>query len=272
MTRNLTLPLLLAVAGIYLFASAPPPLPDEDQAGRMQDAAIHVKVLLDAANAANAAARKIYTERIVTAGQEAGLAFDEDWRKPDREAGPLPALFLRAVAESLQQQSSALALFLGSDNPINPSNAFTGDQVAAFAALRQDRRARYFPMPDLGRQVALYADVAVAAGCVKCHNEHPKTPKRDWVRGDVMGATTWTYPAAVLNEHELRTALAQVYAAIDQAYRTYLEKARRFADPPVIGSEWPRKGHRRLPDAQTFMAAVKEASALSVLNGAVLLQ
>lgn len=272
MTRRLALALAAALAGIYLLVSAPPPLPEGAQAGRAEAAAIPVKVLLDAANAANSAARTIYTERIVSPGQEAGLVFGEEWRRPEREEGPLPALFLRAVADSLQRQSSPLALFLGSDKPISPSNAFTGEQVAAFEALKRDRRPRYFAMPDLDRQVALHADVAVAEGCVTCHNEHPRTPKKDWVRGDVMGATTWTYPAALVTERELRAGLAQVYAAIEEAYRAYLDKTGRFADPPVIGAEWPGKGRRRLPDAETFMAAVREASALAVLEGAVLLR
>jgi hypothetical protein len=261
---------IVLLAAIYLFVTAPPPLP-EREAGEGA-ARLPARVLLDAANIANAAARKIYTERIVSHGQEAGLAFAEDWRQPEREAGPLPALFLRLVASTLRQRGAPLGLFLGSDHPINPSNGFKGRQVEVFAGLREDRKPRYFEMAEDRAQVALYADVAVAAGCVACHNAHPATPKRDWKLGDVMGATTWTYPRPVLSDHELRTGLAQVVDAVEEAYRTYLDKTRHFAEPPAIGPFWPGKGERRLPDAETFMTAVKEECAAAILNTAVLLR
>ena len=138
--------------------------------------------------------------------------------------------------------------------------------------LKQDRKPRYFEMTDVGIQVALYADVAVAAGCVGCHNGHPKSPRHDWVLGDVMGAATWTYPRSTVSDRELRIGIAQVYDAIERAYRAYLDKARRFAEPPSIGPGWPERGQRRLPDADTFMAAVKAASATAILNIAVLLR
>lgn len=264
--------LALAVAAIYLFVSAPPPLPDEPGTGDAPTAELSVKVLLDSANFVNAAARKIYTERIVSRGQEAGLSFNEDWLQPGSQAGPLPALFLRRVAAELQLRGSPLALFLGSDQPISPSNAFKGEQVSHFEALKQDRKPRYFAMPTLQVQVALYADVASAPGCVSCHNEHPKSPKTDWRLGDVMGATTWTYPRAAISDRDLRHGIAQVYDAIEEAYAAYLDKMRHIPDPPAVGTTWPEKGRRQLPDTMTFMAAVKEATASQILDLAVLLQ
>jgi hypothetical protein len=269
-SRAITAVAIAGLAAVYLFVTAPPPLPE--RAPWESGPKIPAKVLLDAANIANAAARRIYTERIVSHGQEAGLAFAEDWRQPAREAGPLPALFLRLVASALQERGAPLGLFLGSDHPINPSNGFKGEQLLAFDALRQDRKPRYFEMTDDRLQVALYADVAVAAGCVACHNAHPATPKRDWQLGEVMGATTWTYPRPVLSDHELRTGLAQVVDAIEEAYRTYLDKTRHFTEPPAIGPFWPGTGERRLPDPETFMAAVKEECAAAILNTAVLLR
>lgn len=270
--KKIAVSLSLVVAGIYLFVSAPPQLPEEHSARSGETSRIPVKVLLDSANLVNAAARKIYTERIVTKGQEAGLAFTEDWHRPEVQAGPLPALFLRAVSTKLQEQGASLGLFLGSDQPIVSSNAFKGEQVRYFEALKGDLKPRYFEMPTLRRQVALYADIAVAKGCVSCHNEHPNTPKRDWKLGDVMGATTWTYPNALLSDQELRQGIAQVYDAIEKAYTIYLEKSRQFDEPPSIGQGWPEKGRKQVPDAETFMAAVKDATAPSILMAAVLLQ
>jgi hypothetical protein len=272
MIKHLITALVLVCAAIYLFVSAPPPLPDERAHGPADAPTIPVKVLLDSVNLVNAAARAIYTERIVSRGQEAGLAFDEDWNLPGVEAGPLPALFLRQVAAELQKQESALALFLGSDQPISPSNIFKGEQDRHFQELKEDRKPRYFPMPGLQVQVALYADIAAAPGCVSCHNEHPNTPKRDWKLGDVMGAATWTYPRPSVSDHELRRGIAQAYEAIERAYTAYLVKTRDFRQAPSIGSGWPEKGRRQLPSAEIFITAVKDATASSVLNAAILLQ
>jgi adenylate cyclase len=272
MMKSLIVALFLSIAAVYLFVTAPPPLKDEVSFGASEAPKIPVKALLDAANLVNAAARKIYTERIVTRGQEAGLAFNEDWQRPEVEAGPLPALFLREVAAELRKQDASLALFLGSDQPISPSNAFKGEQVGHFDALKQDQKPRYFEMPSLQVQVALYADLAVVPGCVSCHNEHPNTPKRDWKLGDVMGATTWTYPRPVVSDRELRQGIAQVYEAVGRAYATYLDKTRQFREPTSIDSRWPEKGRRQLPDVETFISAVKDATAPSILDMAVLLQ
>jgi hypothetical protein len=272
MMKSLIAALLLSIAAIYLFVTAPPPLAEGGSPASNDRPTIPVKVLLDSANLVNAAARKIYTERIVSRGQEAGLSFNEEWRQPEVESGPLPALFLREVASELQKQDAALALFLGSDQPISSSNAFKGEQIGQFEALKHDRKPRYFEMPSLQLQVGLYADLAVAPGCVSCHNEHPNTPKRDWKLGDVMGATTWTYPRSTVTDRELRQGVAQVYEAIAGAYATYLAKTQRFRDAPLTGGHWPEKGRRQLPDVETFVAAVKDATAASILNTAVLFQ
>ena len=42
---------------------------------------------------------------------------------------------------------------------------------------------------------AIYADVAVAQACIGCHNSDPLSPKRDFKRGDVMGAVVISIPA-----------------------------------------------------------------------------
>jgi hypothetical protein len=39
----------------------------------------------------------------------------------------------------------------------------------------------------LSDNVRLITPVIMTAGCVKCHNSHPDSPKRDWKVGDVRG-------------------------------------------------------------------------------------
>ena len=210
-------------------------------------------------NAVNAQTRKLYTERIVAAGQLAGLQFGEDWKQDGVEAGPLPALFLRLVAEKLQQKKPLLGLFLGSDKPINPSNLFTGRQEAEFTQIKATGKPRFFAMPD-GSQVAMFPDLAAATPCISCHNKHKNTPKKDWKLNEIMGAVTWVRQDNVISMDEYRLLLGNLYEAIEESYSDYLRKAATFKNPPIIGADWPAKGKRALPDAKTLMETVYAAT------------
>ena len=41
---------------------------------------------------------------------------------------------------------------------------------------------------------AIYADRAVSQACVGCHNTHPRSPKKDFKMGDVMGGLVIEIP------------------------------------------------------------------------------
>ncbi len=255
--------LALTVLGTYLFVMAPPPLPEKD-AATTKGATIDAVRMFETINAVNAQTRKLYTERIVGAGQLAGLQFGEDWKQGGVEAGPLPALFLRLVAEKLQQKKPLLGLFLGSDKPINPSNLFAGRQETEFAQIRVTGKPRFFSMPD-GSQVAMFPDVAAATPCVSCHNKHKSTPKKDWRLNDIMGAVTWVHQTDVISTDEYRIMLGNLYAAIEESYSDYLRKAATFRNPPTIGADWPAKGKRALPDSKAMMETVYAATSNVVL-------
>ena len=126
---------LFSIGGVYLFASAPPELTDAN-ALTTDARVIETGNMLNAVNAINASAREIYTSRIVGAGKAAGLGFGEDWAEPDVAKGPLPALFLRLVSAQMETKPERLGLYLGSDEPINKSNLFSGTQATAFEAVK----------------------------------------------------------------------------------------------------------------------------------------
>lgn len=157
----------------------------------MQTRTIPVERLFKTVNDINAAARSIYTSRIVGGGLKAGMKFCEDWADPGVDKGPLPALFLRLVAGELERRPPQIGLYLGSDAQINASNLFTGAQAEAFAKVRATRAGEFQPSNATSPAVAMYPDFASAAPCVSCHNDHPDSPKTDWKLNDVMGATTW---------------------------------------------------------------------------------
>ncbi len=252
----------MVILGIYLFVSAPPPLPSE-QEGRLS-AQIPIDRVMATIAAENDAVRTLYTREIVGKGQTAGLAFDEFWRKEEVLAGPLPALFLREAAGSVQRTDVPLGLFLGSDYPISSANRFQGEQATVFEKVKETREAVIFFDDASQMHTAMFPDLASAQPCVSCHNEHAESPKTDWVMNDVMGATTWTYPRGSVTMEEYLEIVATVRAGFRYAYSEYLVEAAAFTDPPEIGEQWPSDGYF-LPSADVFMEEfAQRASAPSI--------
>ncbi len=249
--------------GVYLFASAPPPLVDQSTTGGDRRV-VEVEKLFNAVNAVNEAARTIYTKQIVGVGLKIGFKFGEDWAEPNIEKGPLPALFLRLAAHQLETKPPQLGLYLGSDEPINKSNLFTRDQAVAFTMLKETR-IPIFTQDEAVGHIAMYPDIAEVQPCVSCHNDHLDSPKADWELNDVMGATTWTYPKGRIGMSEYLETLDAMFQSIEETYTQYLEKTSRFQVPILITDEWPSANNPVLPNAKTFMVAVRRASAETII-------
>ena len=228
---------------VYLFATAPPELTDRGAAGGASDTVATAR-LFNVANSINDAARLVYTKRIVGGGSAAGLKFGEDWAEPGVDEGPLPALFLRLVAGRMETKPEPLGLYLGSDQPINKSNHFSDDQLTQFLAVKT-QRAPSFGQTTTGFLVAMYPDFASAQPCVDCHNEHPDSPKTDWRLGDVMGATTWTYPSKAVSASELLAVSTAVLAAVEESYQAYLDKTQSFSHRSSSAPTGPQKTYKR---------------------------
>jgi hypothetical protein len=142
--------------------------------------------------------RMFYTVHIVERMQRTGsMTSSEHWR--EENALPLPAQFLR--------ESSALGAEIGSPVryrliarwPINPDNAPKTDieeRGLEDTRLHSDRPYTGIVMQDQQRWfTAVYADLAISQACVACHNAHPKSRKKDFKIGDVMGAIVISIPA-----------------------------------------------------------------------------
>lgn len=248
--------LLLCALIVYLFANAPPPLTEPTSSG----VAIPVERVFAVVDAENHAVRALWTKEIVGAGKPVGLKFDEHWRDPDVQAGPLPALFLRETARSLERDPVRLSLFLGSDYPINAANKFQGVQTEKYAMIKQTTQPQFFYATDTTLYTGMFPDRAVAQPCVDCHNNHPDTPKHDWQLNEIMGATTWCYPAAQVSSDELLQIVAALRRAFRDTYAGYLKKVETFSNPPPIGEHWPREGYY-LPALEIFMAEVERRTA-----------
>jgi adenylate cyclase len=253
--------MLCALLGVYLFASAPAPLAEpRPDAGKQ----LSVQTLFELCAAENASVRQLYTESIVAAGKQVGLRFDEAWRTPTLDAGPLPALFLREASRALEKRAR-LGLYLGSDYPVRRANLFTGASAEAFAQLRRDREPRFFYMADVQLHTGMFPDLASVKACVECHNQHPDSAKHDWKLGDVMGAVTWTYPESTVSLSEALMVLGALRSSFRDAYEAYLAKVRTFRSPPEIGSQWPTHGYY-LPTSATFMDEMTRRSSSATLE------
>ena len=96
-----TISAIAAVACVYLFATAPAPLPEAAERSGSRNAVIPVSKLFDTVNLVNAKTRQIWTSRIVAKGMEAGLKFEEHWLDDGEEAGPLPAVSVSIMRREL---------------------------------------------------------------------------------------------------------------------------------------------------------------------------
>lgn len=211
----------------------------------------------------------MYTKAIVGAGKKKGLKFDEDWEKDHIEAGPLPALFLRGIAGDIRKKGDVpLGLFLGSDFPIRKSNKFSGKQADLFVEIRKDSLPKYFYDQETKLYTAMFPDFAGAAPCVSCHNNHKETTKSDWVLGDIMGATTWTYPEDSVSSDELQSIIMAYRDGAAATFQAYLDKAATFKENeiPMSGDSWPADGYQ-LPSPKVFLDSVNSLAAEETLRG-----
>jgi adenylate cyclase len=254
---------VVVLLGIYLFVSAPPELPDGTARGKT----IPAETALAMLDAENAAIRAIYTREIVGEGSKQGLAFREDWKKDGVRAGPLPALLLRETSTRLQMQVPQLSLFLGSDFPLVKENLFKGEQATHYREVKKTLQPQFFFDTAQGRTTGMFPDRAAAAACVQCHNEHPDTPKKDWVLGEAMGATTWSYAGRRIPPDTLLRMIRQLRESAVDAYGSYLQKVAAYPGNarPTIGDKWPRDGFF-LPDRETFRKAVEAQNAQGTLR------
>jgi adenylate cyclase len=211
--------------------------------------------------------RTLYTKAIVGAGKKQGMKFDEDWRKNEVEAGPLPALFLRGIATSIKKGDVPLGLYLGSDFPINNANKLKGKQAELFKQIKKDQKPQFFYDKDQKLHTAMFADLASAETCVSCHNNHKQTTKNDWKLGDVMGTTTWQYPSDSLSYKGAIAVLNAYSKGTVDTYKEYLAEVATFteSEKPEIGNKWPSQG-KYLPTAEVFIDSIRKLTAYKTMK------
>ena len=238
---HLLLLLLFITINVYLFVSAPAPLLlNKEQKSYTYSVEDAFKVIAKL----NDITRTFYTKEIVGNGKKVGLKFDEHWKDKAVEAGPLPALFLRETSAVIEKNTIPLGLFLGSDYPIARANLFEGIQAEKFKEIKNNQQPTFFYDEDTKRYIGMFPDFASAGACVSCHNDHPDTPKKDWMLNDIMGATTWSYPRDSLTTNELMGWIKIYKHGTLETYNKYLEAISTFQDnpKPKIAEKFPAEG------------------------------
>ena len=158
---------------------------------------ISPKTVADYIHSVIQADRTFYTTEIVERMQSRGIIFASEHWKEDGEL-PLPAQFVLESGRLVAEQPNGIRFRLISSWPINKRNAPTTEfERAGLTKILENTNAPYAGVTTEGRVrvfQALYPDKALSYQCADCHNVHPKSPKRDFKEGDVMGGVLVTIP------------------------------------------------------------------------------
>ncbi|MDT7041892.1 c-type heme family protein [Candidatus Nitronereus thalassa] len=129
------------------------------------------------------AARTVYVKGIIGKAKKGGVSPNEDWVKEDHSI-MLPAQYVKAIGAEIKD----FELTLVGTNPLYSSNAAKTDKEKEMLAALASGKEKMVTFEDGNMTKGMSADFAIVEGCADCHNKHPKTTKKDWKKGDFMGA------------------------------------------------------------------------------------
>lgn len=128
--------------------------------------------------------RTVYAKQIVAQAAKSNVKPDENWTKDDH-AIMLPAQFLKAAGAELKD----FELGLIGLTPIYKDNLpKTKAEEDALKQLAANPGMGILTFEDGNQFKGIAADLAIADSCVACHNAHPASAKKDFKKGDLMGA------------------------------------------------------------------------------------
>lgn len=152
----------------------------------------------DALFAVMEADRAVYTKKVIARLVKEEKVIKASEHYEDDKALPLPAQMFRFGSERVAEKTDAFSYSLLSSWPINKQNApKTETEKEGLKYIEDNPGQNFYKEEELGGQTyftAIYPDVAVAAPCVDCHNDHKDTPKSDFKIGDTMGGVVVRIP------------------------------------------------------------------------------
>ena len=159
---------------------------------------VSYRQMADALHAVMEADRTVYTRIVVNRlqNEEKVINASEHWQ--DDKALPLPAQMFRMGAEMVAEKKVGFTYSLLSMWPVNKQNKpKTEVEKTGLKFVAENKGKNYYGEETLGDTkyfTAVYADTGVAPACVKCHNEHKDSPRKDFKLGDVMGGVVLRIP------------------------------------------------------------------------------
>jgi glycerophosphoryl diester phosphodiesterase len=122
----------------------------------------------------------IETEIHSTADNHLVFIHDETVNRTTNGTGKVNSLTLKELKE--------FDLSLVGTDPLYASNAAKSPKEKEMLAELAKGKEKVIVAEDGGTTVGMSADYAIVDSCADCHNNHPKTTKKDWKKGDFMGA------------------------------------------------------------------------------------
>jgi hypothetical protein len=166
--------------------------------GEKKSGGLDPKDVADMLHAVMEADRSVYTKVVVQRLTLQDKVITASEHFTDEKALPLPAQMFRMGAEAAAEKTTKFSYSLLSLTPINTqNNARTDVERNGMEAVAANKTDNFYGEEQLGPKsyfTAVYPDIAVAEACVKCHNEHKDSPRRDFKLGDVMGAVVIRIP------------------------------------------------------------------------------
>jgi two-component system sensor histidine kinase/response regulator len=136
--------------------------------------------------------RALYSSEVVERIRQHGIEVTHDYEKRPG-AIPLPATMTMLLGQRLHEQGSGAHLRLLSEHPFSwrtaeetAKDAFESEALRELALNPSGKKHTFEDYQGRESLRVAVADV-MEASCVKCHNEHPQSPKTDWKAGDVRG-------------------------------------------------------------------------------------
>jgi hypothetical protein len=128
--------------------------------------------------------RTVYAKQIIGQAAKSNVKPDENWTKDDH-AIMLPAQFLKAAGSELKDFELSLIGLTPIYKENLPKSKAEEDALKKLAA---NPSTGILTFEDGKQFKGIAADLAIADSCVSCHNAHPMSPKKDFKKGDLMGA------------------------------------------------------------------------------------
>jgi hypothetical protein len=128
--------------------------------------------------------RTVYAQQIVGQAAKSNVKPDENWTKNDHGI-MLPAQFLKAAGAELKDFELGLIGLTPIYKENLPKSKAEEDALKKLAA---NPAAGILTFEDGNQFKGIAADMAIAESCAACHNAHPASPRKDFKKGDLMGA------------------------------------------------------------------------------------